>query len=118
MPGQPDWLFKHRQTPPNPPPGPLREQVGFFNVVVLPLFEAFAGAMPQGKPMLEAATSNRDFWKLEEQRQQQRQQAACREGGSPAAEELAGGPPKAGMAAPAAAQQQPLRVPAAVALDA
>merc|ERR1740121_77558 len=43
-------------------PGPTKTQVGFYNFVVMPLFTAFAHALPGTKAMLEGAAANLERW--------------------------------------------------------
>jgi len=44
-------------------PGVTKSQVGFFDVVVLPLLQAFTTAVPGALPVLEKAERNYWFWK-------------------------------------------------------
>ena len=37
-------------------------QVGFFEIVALPLFSAYTAMIPASKPLLDAAMSNYHFW--------------------------------------------------------
>ncbi len=37
-------------------------QVGFFEIVALPLFSAYTSMLPAAKPLLDAAMSNYHFW--------------------------------------------------------
>ncbi len=43
----------------------LRPQVGFFDIVALPLFQSFAQAFQEATPMLDAVKDNYAMW-LEE----------------------------------------------------
>jgi hypothetical protein len=40
-------------------------QVGFFDIVALPLFQSFAQAFPDASPMLDAVKDNYAMWKEE-----------------------------------------------------
>lgn len=40
-------------------------QIGFFDIVALPLFQSFAQALPQATPMLDAVKDNYNMWKDE-----------------------------------------------------
>ncbi len=40
-------------------------QVGFFDIVALPLFQSFAQAFPDTSPMLEAVKDNYHMWREE-----------------------------------------------------
>lgn len=44
----------------------VHSQVGFFTVVALPLFEAFAGAMPMAKPLVRATQDNLEYWERQQ----------------------------------------------------
>mmetsp|Transcript_29009 Transcript_29009/g.75040 ORF Transcript_29009/g.75040 Transcript_29009/m.75040 type:complete len:974 (+) Transcript_29009:37-2958(+) len=55
-------------------PGVTKSQVGFFDVVVLPLFQALTGLLPGVQPLLDGVEANYRFWKAEQQQQQQQQQ--------------------------------------------
>ena len=37
-------------------------QIGFFEIVALPLFSAYTSMIPDSKPLLDAAMSNYQFW--------------------------------------------------------
>jgi hypothetical protein len=41
-------------------------QVGFFDIVALPLFQSFAQAFPDATPMLEAVKDNYAMWREEQ----------------------------------------------------
>merc|ERR1719384_1234756 len=43
-------------------PGPSQTQVGFYNFVVMPLFQAFALALPGTEPLLRGAVANLARW--------------------------------------------------------
>jgi hypothetical protein len=54
------------------PPRPCRRvrrdpQVGFFDIVALPLFQSFAQAFPDATPMLDAVKDNYAMWREEAQ---------------------------------------------------
>mmetsp|Transcript_30889 Transcript_30889/g.80538 ORF Transcript_30889/g.80538 Transcript_30889/m.80538 type:complete len:1017 (-) Transcript_30889:1826-4876(-) len=55
-------------------PGISKSQVGFFDVVVLPLFKVLVSAMPGAAPLLTGAEDNYDYWKQKEQLKQAQQQ--------------------------------------------
>ena len=40
-------------------------QVGFFDIVALPLFQSFAQAFPESTPMLDAVKDNYLMWREE-----------------------------------------------------
>lgn len=40
-------------------------QVGFFDIVALPLFQSFAQAFPEATPMLDAVKDNYAMWREE-----------------------------------------------------
>ena len=40
----------------------LREQVGFFEIVALPLFTGYTQLVPDAKPLLDAVMSNYQHW--------------------------------------------------------
>ena len=42
-------------------------QVGFFEVIVMPLFKAMADVLPAAQPMLDAATKNYYCWRMQKQ---------------------------------------------------
>ena len=46
----------------------LLTQVGFFDIVALPLFQSFAQAFGDATPMLEAVRDNYIMWKEEAMR--------------------------------------------------
>ncbi|KAF5839155.1 hypothetical protein DUNSADRAFT_1468 [Dunaliella salina] len=48
-------------------PGVTKSQVGFFDVVVFPLFQALATLLPGVQPLLDGAEANKRFWKAEQQ---------------------------------------------------
>ncbi|KAL6752171.1 hypothetical protein V8C86DRAFT_3141473 [Haematococcus lacustris] len=48
-------------------------QVGFFEIVVLPLYRAFAAAFPGAFPLLHAAKDNYRYWRQQQELQQQQQ---------------------------------------------
>ncbi|WIA11311.1 hypothetical protein OEZ85_011434 [Tetradesmus obliquus] len=52
--------------------GISRSQVGFFDIVALPLYTSLAQRFPGCRPMLEAVLDNYAMWKEQEQQQQQR----------------------------------------------
>ncbi len=43
----------------------LLSQVGFFDIVSLPLFESFARAFPEAQPLLDAVRDNYHMWREE-----------------------------------------------------
>ncbi|KAK9805235.1 hypothetical protein WJX72_007972 [[Myrmecia] bisecta] len=43
--------------------GITRSQVGFYDIVALPLFRSFVDVFPASAPLLEAANANRTYWK-------------------------------------------------------
>ncbi|KAF5838514.1 hypothetical protein DUNSADRAFT_2712 [Dunaliella salina] len=55
-------------------PGISKSQVGFFDVVALPLLQILVSAMPGALPMLTGAEHNYDHWKHKEQHKQAQQQ--------------------------------------------
>ena len=42
--------------------GVTKSQSGFFNIVALPMYTAFAQAFPEAAPMLAAVKANLEFW--------------------------------------------------------
>jgi hypothetical protein len=57
-------------------PGASKSQVGFYNVVVLPLYTAFCAAFSTCNPLLEEAKSNYQHWQLVQNRVTSYQQGA------------------------------------------
>jgi hypothetical protein len=51
-------------------PGITKSQVGFFDVVALPLFKAFASSFPGGGALLNSALANYKYWKKHQAREQ------------------------------------------------
>ena len=45
--------------------GITRSQIGFFDIVALPLFQSFALTFPAASPMLEAVKDNYNMWKAQ-----------------------------------------------------
>lgn len=43
----------------------MQQQVGFFDIVALPLFQSFAQAFTDATPMLEAVKDNYAMWREE-----------------------------------------------------
>jgi len=43
-------------------PGPSQTQVGFYTMVVMPLFEAFTSVLPGTAPLIHGATANLERW--------------------------------------------------------
>ena len=37
-------------------------QVGFFEIVALPMFSSYVSAMPQSQPLLDAVMKNYHYW--------------------------------------------------------
>ncbi|KAK9863469.1 hypothetical protein WJX84_000706 [Apatococcus fuscideae] len=44
------------------PSGMLKSQVGFFEIVALPMFSSYVSAMPQSQPLLDAVMKNYHYW--------------------------------------------------------
>lgn len=43
--------------------GITKSQVGFFDIVALPLFQSYAQAFPEALPLLDAVKDNYQMWK-------------------------------------------------------
>ena len=47
-------------------PGVSKSQVGFFDIVVFPLFKAWVDVFPASEPLLEHVTENYEYWRSRE----------------------------------------------------